>query len=80
MNAAFERTPAAADGRSHLEDERTALHDRLYARASDVAATRDLQAVNAALAKAPDVDAPDQDRLRRSGMSSLDRIRSWFRR
>jgi hypothetical protein len=80
MNAVRGRARADADRRSLLEGERTALHDRLYARSSDFAATRDLQAVNAALATTPEVDVPDQSRLRRSGMSGLDRIRSWFRR
>ena len=80
MNALHDRARVDPRNRSRLERERTALHERLYARPSDFAATRDLQAVNAALATTPDVGVPDQGRLRSSGMSSLDRMRSWFRR
>jgi hypothetical protein len=80
MNALHDRARADPRNRSRLERERAALHERLYARPSDCAATRELRAVNAALAATPDADVPDQGRLRRSGMSSLDRMRSWFRR
>ena len=73
MNTAFERT-------ARLLQTRDGLLARLHTQSDDFAATKELQDVYADLATLraeSDDDRPH--RLRRSGFSSLDRMRTWRR-
>jgi hypothetical protein len=60
-----------------LEHVRDGLLERLHARSADFAATEELQAVGARLWALAAPEDPDRaERLRRSGMSFFDRLRS----
>jgi hypothetical protein len=63
---------AAAVDTSDLDEARRVLLDRLTRHSNDFAATTALQALNSYSADAPTKDA---DRVRKAGLSGVDRLR-----
>jgi hypothetical protein len=80
--ATIETTHRAEQGqpRVALEQTRDYLLERLHARSDDFAATEELQAVRAELARNSNVHHERSGLLRHSGLSFFDRMRAKRRR